>query len=86
MQQMEAREDQFYREVMAQVLGREPVIEDAKDFTLASHKDHPNQELIAYKGVVLGRITKGWNNDIIVNAFTWNFEPGITTFKDNGTI
>lgn len=81
MQQMAAEEDKFYRQIMAQVLGREPEIEDAKDFTIAGHIDYPDRLLIAYKSVVLGRITKCWKNDIIVNAYTWNFEPGVTSFK-----
>lgn len=80
-QRMAMEEDKFYRQIMKQVLGREPEIEDAKDFTIAEHIDCPDQSLIAYKNTVLGRITKGWNNDIIVNAFTWTFEPGVTSFK-----
>lgn len=86
-QQMAIEEDKFYRQVMRQVLGREPVLEDAKDFTVASHVDYPDIELFAYKSTVLGRITKGWaTGDITTNSFTWNFEPGVTTFKNNGTI
>jgi hypothetical protein len=81
MKQMAAEEDKFYRQIMAQVLGREPEIEDAKYFTLAEHIDYPDRSLIAYKSVVLGRITKGWKAEIIVNAFTWSFEPGVTSFK-----
>lgn len=80
-QQMVAEEDRFYKEIMKQVLGREPALEDAKDFSLASHIDYPDRELIAYKRTVLGRVTKGWATGITTNSFTWNFEPGITTFK-----
>jgi hypothetical protein len=79
-QQMAMEEDKFYRQIMNQVLGREPELDDAKEFLLTSHINHPGKELIAFKGVVLGRITKGWKYDTIVNAFTWTFEPGVTSF------
>lgn len=81
IEQMAAEEDMFYRQIMAQALGREPEIEDAKDFTISEHIDYPDQALIAYKSVVLGRITKGRKVNIIVNTFTWKFEPGVTSFK-----
>lgn len=84
--QMAEKEEEFYREVLRQILKREPTIEDAKDITLAINPKYPNQELIAYKGNTLGRIIKGYDNaDFIMNTFKWTFEP-IPTFKTDATI
>jgi hypothetical protein len=82
--QMAAKEDEFYKEVIRQIIQREPTIEDARDITLALHPDYPNQELIAYKGVPIGRIIKGWDIGVVTNSFKWTFEPN-PTFK-HGTI
>lgn len=84
MLQMAAKQDDFYKEVLRQVLKREPTIEDAKDITLAIHPDYPNQELIAYKNIPIGRIIKGWDVGVITNSFKWTFEP-TPTFKQDGT-
>lgn len=85
MLKMAAEQDDFYREVLRQVLKREPAIDDAKDITLAIHPDYPNQELIAYKGQPLGRIIKGWDVGVVTNSFKWTFEPN-PIFKKDGTI
>jgi hypothetical protein len=82
---MAAKEDEFYREVLRQVIQREPTIEDAKDITLATNPDYPDQELIAYKGMPIGRITRGWDVGVVANSFKWTFEPN-PTFLQNGTI
>jgi hypothetical protein len=85
MLQMAAKQDEFYKEVLRQIIKREPTIEDAKDITLATHPDYPNQELIAYKDQPIGRIIKGWDVGNYTTSFKWTFEPN-PTFKQNGTI
>jgi pantothenate kinase type III len=40
--QMAAKQDEFYKEILRQIIKREPTIEDAKNITLAINPDYPN--------------------------------------------
>lgn len=77
--------EQLYKDVIREAVNREPTCDDFKEVTIAKHPNYPTQELIAYKGQPLGRITllfeNGWESSRIV----FTFEP-IPTFKQNGTI
>lgn len=84
MLRMAAKEDEFYREVLRQILKREPTLEDGKDITLAIHPNYPDQELIAFKGEPFGRIIKGYKTEDPL-TFAWTFEPN-PTFKKDATI
>jgi hypothetical protein len=83
--QMIETKEQLYKDVIRQVINREPDLDDFKEVTIATHPDYPTQELIAFKGQPLGRVLFSWGNDIIQNTMTWTFEP-IPTFKKDGTI
>lgn len=77
--------EQLYKDIISDVVNREPTKEDFKEVTIATHPSYPTQELIAYKDQPIGRITLSLENGWEGSRVVFTFEP-IPTFKQNGTI
>lgn len=77
--------EQLYKDLIRDVINREPTSDDFKEVTIARHPNYPAQELIAYKDQPIGRITLSFENGWESSRVVFTFEP-IPTFKQNATI
>lgn len=68
--------DEVTKEVMRQVLNREPVVEDAKNFQLITHINYPGITMIAYKGITLGKMYLTRTDYEDRHTISYIFEPG----------
>lgn len=77
--------EELYKDIIRQVVNREPANDDYKEVEIAKHPDYPTQELIAFKGNPLGRILFSWECGWEGSRIVFTFEP-IPTFKQDATI
>ena len=75
MQQMFNLKEDLLKKIMEQVLGREPEMEDAKDFEFISHEQYPGREFIGHKERgLLGEIVMAHRHDSTNFSFHVGFD------------